>query len=310
MPLVVDGIVLAELPLTTRSLFETYPRLKEVSSSLLFNQQSKVVGPVGLLYVNQREFAATTPHDKNVSILGSDDATTCLVAVIRHTGSGAVCLCHIDSGSAISEGARDLLKKVQDLSINYPDGRYELHVVGGFQDSHGYSEENSISLLHAFHKLPEQIDLVLACICELNSTHRGGICWPKFYGLGVNVKTGEIFPATFPDKGPEMALRSARHFTGAHQMLDVYDCHLGLLRIGPFSYEPLRGVDLWLEQADDFILRHLSTSPEVEPPHFVLQVRASLKYIRDHPFPLVTIFRDNRPHFYRKDENGAWLPVN
>jgi protein N-terminal asparagine amidohydrolase len=55
-------------------------------------------------------------------------------------------------------------------------------------------------------------------------------------------------------------------------VLDVYDCQLGLLRIGPFNYDPLRGVDLWLEQTDEFILQHLSTSPEVEPPHFVMQV--------------------------------------
>lgn len=58
-------------------------------------------------------------------------------------------------------------------------------------------------------------------------------------------------------------------------MLDIYDCSLGLLRIGPFNYEPLRGVDLWLEQTDDFILQHLSTAPEVEPPHFVMQVSGS-----------------------------------
>lgn len=56
------------------------------------------------------------------------------------------------------------------------------------------------------------------------------------------------------------------------QVLDVYDCGLGLLRIGPFNYDPLRGVDLWLSQSDQFILQHLSTSPEVELPHFVSQV--------------------------------------
>lgn len=56
------------------------------------------------------------------------------------------------------------------------------------------------------------------------------------------------------------------------QVLDVYDCTLGLLRIGPFNYDPLRGVDLWLAQSDQFILQHLSTSPEVELPHFVSQV--------------------------------------
>lgn len=67
------------------------------------------------------------------------------------------------------------------------------------------------------------------------------------------------------------------------KVLDVYDCNLGMLRIGPFNYEPLRGVDLWLEQSDEFILQHLSTSPEVEPPHFVMQVSSECKsteYVR------------------------------
>jgi len=65
----------------------------------------------------------------------------------------------------------------------------------------------------------------------------------------------------------------------------VYDCQLGLLRIGPFNYDPLRGVDLWLEQSDEFILQHLSTSPEVEPPHFVMQVLLeNLSIARRHKY--------------------------
>lgn len=68
-------------------------------------------------------------------------------------------------------------------------------------------------------------------------------------------------------------------------MLDIYDSQLGMLRIGPFNYDPIRGIDLWLSQSDEFILQHLSTSPEVEPPHFVMQVRATLKYIQDNQFP-------------------------
>lgn len=52
-----------------------------------------------------------------------------------------------------------------------------------------------------------------------------------------------------------------------------------MLRIGPFNYDPLRGVDLWLAQSDEFILQHLSTSPEVEPPHFVMQVCPDVLYV-------------------------------
>ena len=37
--------------------------------------------------------------------------------------------------------------------------------------------------------------------------------------VAVIVKTGEIFPATFPDRGPDQALRSARHFTGTEEVM-------------------------------------------------------------------------------------------
>lgn len=307
MPLTLNGVVLEDLPLNIHSLFQTYPHFKE-SAAALCAQPTKVVGPVGLLYVQQREYAVTVPHDKNVTILGSDDATTCHIAVLKHSGSGVVCLSHLD-GCGLLDAASNMARSVQDLSIGYPEGRLELHLIGGFQDPRGFSEELSLSILNAFHKQPIELELVTACICEINSRTTGGIHCPVIYGIGVNVKTGEIFPATFPEKGPEIPLRTARHFTGTHQVLDIYDCSLGLLRIGPFNYEPLRGVDLWLQQGDDFILQHLSTSPEVEPPHFVMQVRASLKHIQEHPFPAVTIFPDNRPHFYRKDESGAWIQV-
>jgi len=307
MPLTLNGVAVEDLPPSTRSLFQTYPHFKETASALS-SLPTKVVGPVGLLYVHQREFAVTVPHDKNVSILGTDDATTCHIAVLRHSGSGAVGLAHFDGG-ALEEAASNMTRRIQELSMGYTEGRLEIHIIGGFQDSRGCSEELSLSLLHAFHKQPVEIDLLTCCVCEMNSTNRGGIHWPAIYGIGVNVKTGEIFPANFPDKGPEIPLRAARHFSGTQQVLDVYDCNLGLMRIGPFNYEPLRGVDLWLQQGDEFILQHLSTSPEVEPPHFVMQVRATLKHIQEHPFPAVTIFPDNRPHFYRKDESGAWIQV-
>lgn len=148
-----------------------------------------------------------------------------------------------------------------------------------------------------------EIDLTQACVGELNTTMRGDLNWPIVYGVGVNTRSGEIFPATFPDKGPDIQLRyveinvlllhhnfhvflrNARQFTGGHNVLDIYDSQLGMLRIGPFNYDPVRGVDLWLSQSDEFILQHLSTSPEVEPPHFVMQIRATLKYIQDNQFP-------------------------
>lgn len=52
-----------------------------------------------------------------------------------------------------------------------------------------------------------EIDLTQACVGELNTTVRGENNCPIIYGIGVNTRTGEIFPATFPDKGPDIQLR-------------------------------------------------------------------------------------------------------
>ncbi|KAG5877396.1 hypothetical protein JTB14_037018 [Gonioctena quinquepunctata] len=203
-----------------------------------------------------------------------------------------------------------MIQRVQDLALGYPEGRMELQLVGGYSDARHISEELFYNIMKAFHKHLVEIDLTLACVGQLNTTIRGGTPWPIIYGIGVNVKTGEIFSATFPEKGPEQSLRNARHLTGNHQVLDIYDCNMGLLSIGPFNYTPLRGADLWLEQSDEFILNNLSTSPDVEPPHYVAQIRATLKYIQENPFPAVTVFRDNRPHYFRRDEHsGLWVPV-
>ncbi|KAF7386720.1 hypothetical protein HZH68_012374 [Vespula germanica] len=308
MVLVVNGVLQEDVPTDSRSLYVSHPVYRETAAQL-HSMPAKLVGPVGLLYVQQREMAATLPHDKNVSILGSDDMTTCIIVVVRHSGSGAAALAHLD-GAGTEDAAAAMVQRVTELAIGFPEGRLELQLVGGYSDPRNYSEELFYNILSAFHKQPVEIDLTLCCVGELNTTVRAGIHWPVIYGIGLNVKTGEIFPATFPDKGPDQPLRCARQLTGGQQVLDVYDCTLGLLRIGPFNYDPLRGVDLWLAQSDQFILQHLSTSPEVELPHFVSQVRATLKYIQDNQFPAVTVFRDNRPHYYRRDEaTGVWQPI-
>ena len=39
------------------------------------------------------------------------------------------------------------------------------------------------------------------------------------------------------------------------QVLEVYDCAREELQIGPFTYEPMRAVDIWLQQTDEFLLQ-------------------------------------------------------
>lgn len=92
--------------------------------------------------------------------------------------------------------------------------------------------------------------------------------------------------------------------------MEIYDCSREELRIGPFSYEPMRAVDFWLQQNDEFLL-NLSSAPDVSPPHFVQLVRSTLKRIKDDPYPAVTIFHSNSPRYYRKDAvSGHWIRVH
>lgn len=42
-----------------------------------------------------------------------------------------------------------------------------------------------------------EIDLTQACIGEVNTIVRGEINWPIIYGIGVNTRTGEIFPGLY-----------------------------------------------------------------------------------------------------------------
>lgn len=98
------------------------------------------VGPCGLLYVDQREMAAVAPHDKNVNIIGSDDATSCIIVVVRQSGSGAVALAHLD-GTGTEEACTTMINRVQELSMGYPEGRIELQLIGGFRDQKGYAED-------------------------------------------------------------------------------------------------------------------------------------------------------------------------
>ncbi|KAL8175554.1 UNVERIFIED_CONTAM: Protein N-terminal asparagine amidohydrolase [Gekko kuhli] len=137
----------------------------EESAKLLRSQPAQTVGPRGLLYIQQREFAATTPKDGSVSVLGSDDATTCHLVVLRHTGSGATCLTHCD-GSDTDKEVVLITNAVRVLSPSTEYGRLELHLVGGFSDDRHLSQKLTNQLLRAFDRLQENIHLVTFCVTD------------------------------------------------------------------------------------------------------------------------------------------------
>lgn len=145
MVLVFNGVLQDDCPIDTSTLFMQHPVYRDYANQLL-SIPTKTVGPVGLLYVGQREMAAVGTHDKNVSVIGSDDVTTCIIVVVRHSGSGAVALAHLD-GNGMDEAVSTMVSRVQNLAIGYPEGRLELQLIGGYSDTRNYSEELFASIM-------------------------------------------------------------------------------------------------------------------------------------------------------------------
>lgn len=311
MPLMVEGKHMGVPPASMGEFLERFPHYKENSQKYL-EQKCRSIVPIGLLYVGQREMAATTPDDEMIQMMGTEDATTCHMAILRHTGSGAVCLCHFDS-SGTETGCKKMLGLVKELSKDKLPGseeRMELHLFGGFRDDNRTSESLSIKLLTAFNNLPEEIHLQTACITDINNTKKGSTNFPVIYGIVIHLNSGEIQKATFLDRGPDQPIRSARHFTGSEEIINIYDHKKGVLSIGPFNYSTMDEIDLLCRLPDQFIREHLSTSPEQEPAHFEDAVRAALVQIRDHPKPLQTVFKEGKPRQYKLEANGAWTRCN
>jgi len=72
MVLMVQGVVQDEPPPDTRTLYLNHPVLRDSASQLL-TISTKVVGPIGLLYVCQREMAVTVPHDSTYTTDSTND---------------------------------------------------------------------------------------------------------------------------------------------------------------------------------------------------------------------------------------------
>ncbi|CAG9857948.1 unnamed protein product [Phyllotreta striolata] len=308
MVLILNGISPTNLPQDTQSLYNDYPVYAKTAGDLLAIP-SRVIEPNKLLYVGQSEFAAVLPHDPNVDIIGSDAATTCIIIVLRHSGSGAVALGHFD-GSETKEGVVAVIQKLRGLSLARSEGRLELQLIGAYENESSSSEEVFRGIIQAFHEYPDGIHLTLACVGKVITIYDDKkVPKPIIYGIGIRVKSGEMFPATYPDKGPEQHLRSIRSIEAlpSQRMVDIYDNESGFLKIQPFHYEPWAHRSCWSNRTDEALLQRYSTSPMAEPPDMAHNIRNMLKFIHEHSAR--DVFKDNKPLLFRM-HSGLWEPLD
>jgi len=288
-----------------KTLHEDYPLLKSNSTAVLEVPVKNVVMSDNYVYVGQREMAIVSSDD-DVDMLGSEDATTCHIVVLRDItdNRGVTGLAHLDSDD--SDQFLALESAVRRRSgASEAEAEYEISIIGGHDDERGTSAEITETLLTTIQEQESKFQLKLACMGSINTVIKNGVAWPRTYGAGVRVDTGEVFCAHFTYHGPDTDIRSMWCQKGLH---DIYDPESGHIVIHPFEYFVWKHPELWIQQTDDFILQHCSTSPMVEPPTFCDHMRENFRRMMTDPKPLDTVFSGEKSRqYYRHKESGKWL---
>jgi len=309
MVLIIDGFEV-EGALPVAQLFDKYQLLKANSLSCLGRPPRRVEASDPCVYVGQREAAVVAPGD-SVRMLGSEDATTCHVIVLRDSHTGVTGLAHLDNDEPedfllLEREVRDR-KGVTMTTRELEDLEYDVSLLGGYSDEEDISQDITEMLLVVMQGLKARFTLRLACIGEVNTTVKEGVPWPKVYGGGVEVDTGEVFVAQFSYHGPDPDIRQLRLHSGGSPLANIYDAYSGKIIVRPFSYRPMAEAGLWLQKTDQFILKYCSTSPQVEPPSFCAAMRATFRRMVSDPQPMKTVFAGNKAREYSRDETtGEW----
>lgn len=309
MVLIIDGFEV-EGALPVSQLFDKYQLLKANSLSVVGRVARRVEASEPCLYVQQREVAVIAPGD-DMRILGSEDATTCHIVVLRDSNTGVTGLAHLDNDEPedflmLEREVRDR-KGVKTTTRELEDMEYDVSLLGGYADEDEISQDITEMLIVVMQGLKARFTLRLACVGSVNTTIKDGVPWPKIYGGGVEVESGEVFTAQFTYHGPDPDIRQLRLHTSGASLANIYDPYSGKVVVRPFSYKPMVEAHLWLQKNDEFILRYCSTSPKVEPPGFCESMRATFRRMISDPRPLQSLFAGNLAREYSRDETtGQW----
>jgi len=319
MVLLIDGTPLSDIPQSIAQLFYSYPSLKDNIQMIFPSFHEKAVDPRKSVYVTQREYAVWSSSSPAGVILGTDCLVNNTALILKCKKTGSCLLSQVDklTSSDLDEMITSLQCQVQPLQ-NHNQDEISVSLIGAFSDSKNISQSLLVQILSAIHYHKRYFGIDIFCVGEMATEMRDDIRLPKISGVGIDTKSGDIFPAVFSDKGPDMDLRIARTLcTGDNEskipgMLNVYDCNRGQMIVGPFTYSPMRAVDIWLQQSDQFLLQSLSPCPEAvqDPQAFVRRLRNSLNLVRAHPYPSVTIFPANQSRTYSREATGAWVLHN
>jgi protein N-terminal asparagine amidohydrolase len=258
----------------------------------------------------QREFATAQPN--KIDLLGSDEATTCFILILRSPRSWKASCGHFD-GAPGQLGGKQCSLRTMVGTFDGAEQSYglEAHVFGTYDSGHRESVTALRALLYLMHALPLRIHLVSVCVGALNTIvePRTAVARPLVRGACVELRTGAVFPATWAYRGPDLAFRIVRSMCGPSQLVCVYDAALDAVVLAPVPYEPLPAAEVAQLEAlsDEQLLAATSTSPLVESDGFVADMRAALRCMREMP-DWRRAFGGGPRYYRRQPGTGEWVP--
>lgn len=225
------------LPISPSNLAEFYtqhPRLLEEAKELAAKKPIRLE-PTGILYVRQKQWAATHPGDRlddgqEVVGCGTEDVLTCHVIIMREPSLGVTAIAHFDEFSRVwdFEGLmNDFLAKVKLMKekkdYDYWDGNeeeedweweeegddkaeqveldpatvYELHLIGGYADDAKRGHKLSQRFFKHLHDLPIRLEIKTCCLGTANTKKVDGQSQPIISGVHIDIQTGKISSVLF-----------------------------------------------------------------------------------------------------------------
>lgn len=140
----------------------------------------------GKAAVDHASVGGVGANDAGASTLyiGSEDATTCVIAVLRCPITKLTFAAHFDGGTLSDEDS--VASAVSAMQCSTP----ELYLVGGYREDKGEGFKASCALLELFHQtVTQEVSLKLACLYSANTDSSGGPCARQ---LAVDCRTGEF----------------------------------------------------------------------------------------------------------------------
>lgn len=212
MTILIENRPVSLLPDSVAEIYSRFPHLEAEAKKLVLKPLNVIDKPERVLYVTQKEYAVLKSDDPNISIMGTDDATTCHIVIMINRNESSACLAHVDSCDNLDRLTRmvlDILGHQNEGS----DSHLELSILGGYRDEQHKSELLTVDLLQFYHQLPVKFQLQSLCVGAVNTRCADGINWPIIYGATVDLHSDfAICPAKFSldVRGPCLSLRSSR----------------------------------------------------------------------------------------------------